>query len=146
MVSPVTNNIKDQLKTDKIKAVITDLDNTLWSGILAEKQKLTLNKNYYEFLKYLYKIGIQIIVVSKNDQPDVLDTFKKLGIEQEFFTITVSNWDPKYLNIEKIINQANFRPDTVIFIDDNPFERTEVNNGALVPNSSAQRSAGTFFA
>ena len=126
MVSPATNNIKKLLKTDKIKAVITDLDNTLWSGILAEKQKLVLNKKYYEFLKYLYKIGIQIIVVSKNDQPDVLDTFKKLRVDHEFFTLIVSNWDPKYLNIEKIITQANFRPETVIFIDDNPFERTEV--------------------
>src|SRR3989338_2173552 len=126
MVSPATNNIKKLLKTDKIKAVITDLDNTLWSGILAEKQKLVLNKNYYEFLKYLYKIGIQIIVVSKNDQPDVLDTFKKLRVDHEFFTLIVSNWDPKYLNIEKIITQANFRPETVIFIDDNQFERIEV--------------------
>lgn len=114
------------LKTDKIKAVITDLDNTLWSGILGEKQKLILNKEYYEFLRSLYTKGIQIIIVSKNDQSDVLDAFKKLGVDQELFTIIISNWDPKYLNVEKIINQANFRPETVIFVDDNPFERTEV--------------------
>ncbi len=125
MVSPVKDDIRELLKTDKIKAVITDLDNTLWSGILAEKQKLVLNKNYYEFLRSLYAKGIQIIVVSKNDKPDILDTFKKLGVDEELFTIIISNWDPKHLNIERLINHAEFRPETVIFIDDNPLERTE---------------------
>ncbi len=119
-------SFKELLKADKIKAVITDLDNTLWDGILAEKRKLTLNKNYFEFLKSLYVKGIQLIVVSKNDQPDVLDTFNKLGIDQELFTTIISNWEPKYLNIERLINHTELRPETVVFIDDNPLERTEV--------------------
>lgn len=119
---------KELLKTDKIKTVITDLDNTLWSGILAEKQKLVLNKKYYEFLKTLYDKGIQIIAVSKNDESDVFDAFQKLKIDKNLFTLIVSNWDPKYLNIDRIIQQMNFRPETVIFVDDNPFERNEVKS------------------
>ncbi|MBS3144869.1 HAD-IIIC family phosphatase [Candidatus Woesearchaeota archaeon] len=119
---------KSLLMADKIKAVITDLDNTLWSGILAEKQKLVLNEQYYEFLKTIYSKGIQIIIVSKNDESDVLNAFNKLKIDKNIFTLIVSNWDPKYLNIDKIIQQMNFRPETIIFIDDNPFERNEVKS------------------
>src|SRR3989344_6210236 len=110
-LSPPKKKYKELLKADKIKAVITDLDNTLWSGILAEKQKLVLNKKYHEFLKSLYDKGIQIIIVSKNDESDVLDAFQKLKIDKNLFTLIVSNWDPKYLNIDRIIQQMNFRPE-----------------------------------
>ena len=71
---------KDVKKAEKITAIITDLDNTLWKGILAEKQNLKLNKDYYEFLKSLYKKGIQLFVVSKNDEPDVLNSFNNCSI------------------------------------------------------------------
>jgi len=125
-MNPGKNELDDLLKTDKIKTIITDLDGTLWKGILAEKQELSLNRDYYEFLKSLYMKGIQLIVVSKNDFPDVITAFRKLGVQKEIFTAIIANWDPKYLNIEKIINQAEFRPETVVFIDDSPLERKEV--------------------
>jgi len=113
-------------KAPKIKAVITDLDGTLWRGGVAEKQKLSLNSQYFEFLKILQRKGIQIIAVSKNDQADVRKAFRKLGIDRGLFTIVVANWDPKYLNIEKIILRTELRPETIVFIDDNPMERIEV--------------------
>jgi len=119
-------NQEELRKADKIKAIITDLDNTLWKGTLAEKQEPILNKEYFKFLKSLYSKGIQLIVVSKNDLKDVTDAFKKLEINEEFFTAIIANWDPKYLNIERIIDHAEFRPETVVFIDDNPLERKEV--------------------
>lgn len=119
---------KDLLKTDKIKVVITDLDDTLWSGVLAEKQNPILNKKYYSFLESLYHKGVQIIVVSKNDEPDVLNAFSKLKLNKDIFTLIVANWDPKYLNIDRIIQQMNLRPETVIFIDDNLLELSEVKN------------------
>lgn len=117
---------EDVKKAEKITAIITDLDNTLWKGILAEKQNLKLNKDYYEFLKSLCKKGIQLFVVSKNDESDVLSSFRKLGIDKEIFTYVISNWDAKYLNIDKLITSSQLRPETVIFIDDNPLERNEV--------------------
>lgn len=110
----------------KITTIISDLDNTLWKGIIAEKQKPKLNKEYYEFLKSLHKKGIQIIIVSKNDENDVKKAFKTLKIDEKLFTVIITNWDPKYTNIERILQQTNIRPETVIFIDDSPFERTEV--------------------
>lgn len=111
----------------KVSAIITDLDETLWKGTLAEKQKLTLNKKYYNFLKELYNKGIQIIVVSKNDKDDVDKAFEELKIETNIFTIIIANWDPKYLNIEKLLNYTEIRSETVVFVDDNPLEREELS-------------------
>lgn len=114
------------LSTKKIAVIITDLDNTLWNGILAEKQKLRLCKEYYKFLLQLQKKGVQLIVVSKNDQSAVDSAFQRLKIDKNAFTAVIANWDAKYLNIEKIITHTGFRPETVVFIDDNPLERVEV--------------------
>jgi FkbH-like protein len=122
------NVLEEFNKIQKITTIITDLDNTFWQGILAEKQKLKLNEDYYNFLLSLYKKGIQLFVVSKNDEENVLDSFKTMKINLDKFTAIIANWDPKYLNIERLIQQTNIRPETVVFIDDNPLERTEVKN------------------
>lgn len=118
--------MEDLMKAEKIAAVITDLDGTLWLGILAEKQELKLNKEYYNFLKSLYKKGIQLFVISKNDEEDVHKAFKKLDLDESLFTAIIANWDPKYLNIERLINLTQLRPETIIFVDDNVLERKEV--------------------
>ncbi len=118
---------KTSLKTvEKIAAVITDLDETLWSGILAEKQTITLKKDYYAALEKLYKKGVQLFVVSKNDLPDVKTAFVNLGINSSIFTSVIANWDPKYLNIERLIHNTELRPETVLFVDDSNLERSEV--------------------
>lgn len=126
MMDKIKKKYEDILKADKIITIFSDLDNTLWDGILAEKQKLRLRKNYYQFLKKLYKKGIQTFIISKNDEGDVKRAFKQLGIDKEFFTFVVSNWDTKYLNINHLIQQTKLRPETIIFIDDNKLERIEV--------------------
>ena len=36
------------------------------------------------------------------------------------------NWDPKSANVSKTIHQMNINPNTIVFVDDNPFERNEV--------------------
>ncbi|MFH1225322.1 MAG: HAD-IIIC family phosphatase [Candidatus Diapherotrites archaeon] len=112
-------------KAEKITAIFTDLDNTLWSGIIAEGQEPVLREDYYAFLKGLYAKGIQIFAVSKNEEADLEKAFRKLGVDKEMFTMVVANWDAKYLNIERLIRQANIRRETAVFIDDSPFERAE---------------------
>lgn len=111
---------------EKITTLISDLDGCMWDGTLAEKQKVKLNTDYVDELKRLYAKGIQIFIVSKNDYNDVINTFHSLGINKNLFTHIIANWEPKYLNIEKLLNQTNIRPETVIFIDDNYLELDEV--------------------
>ena len=110
----------------KVTAIITDLDGCLWRGTLAENQIPVLNKRYLKGLKHLYKKGIQIFVISKNNSEDVHKAFFQLGVNTNMFTGVIANWEPKYLNIEKLIFQTGLRSETIIFIDDNPLEKTEV--------------------
>jgi FkbH-like protein len=116
----------DKLKSaDKITTIFLDLDETLWKGIIAEGQKPLLYEERYKLLKTLNNKGIQIYVVSKNDEKDVNKAFKDLGIDTDLFTWVIANWDPKFANIERLIHICKIRPETAIFIDDNTFELNE---------------------
>jgi len=110
----------------KITALITDLDGCLWEGTLAEKESLQTNNAYYNRLKELYHKGIQLFVVSKNNIEDVEQAFDAQGISRDMFTQIIANWEPKYLNIERLLVQTAIPPERVIYIDDNPLELTEV--------------------
>lgn len=123
MFSPMPNNLIPHIK---IKAVISDLDNTLWDGILAEHQELHLRQEYYEALQAMREKGVLIFFVSKNNESDVQRAFEKLGIDSNLAAGVIANWDPKYLNVEALIESTKLRPETVFLIDDNPFERSEV--------------------
>lgn len=110
----------------KINACFIDLDNTLWEGVLAEGQEPKLYASRYEVLKKLHGKGIQLYVISKNNETDVEQAFIKLGIDKKLFTWVIANWDAKYVNIDKIIKVCEIRSETAIFIDDNIFELNEV--------------------
>ena len=94
---------------------------------------MLLNRDYYEYLKDLHNKGIQIFVVSKNDKNDVLKEFEIQHIDANMFTKIVANREPKYLNIKNLLHQLEgVKPEQVIFVDDNPLEREEVEK--VVPN------------
>jgi FkbH-like protein len=116
-----------EMYSNKITAIMTDLDGCLWSGSLAEKEDIILNYKYYSYLKKLYKKGIQLFVITKNDIGDVYRAFNDLGISKNIFTHIVANWEPKYLSINKLLQQTKILPETVIFIDDNILELNEVS-------------------
>lgn len=115
------------LETKKITAIVTDLDETLWTGILAEGQTLTLNTEYYDCLAAQEPKGIQLIALSRNDQGDVDQAFDELGINRSLFAAVIANWDPKYLTLERLLQATEIRQKTVVFVDDNAAERSEVH-------------------
>ena len=65
-------------------------------------------------------------IASKNDKEHVVEKLKVLGIA-EYFVFNKINWNPKSINIGKTIEQMNINPNTIVFVDDNPFERNEVS-------------------
>ena len=67
-------------------------------------------------------------VVSKNDEADVKQAFQDLKIDKDIFTWIIANWDPKFANIERLIQIGKIRPETAIFIDDNVLELNEVKS------------------
>ena len=132
-----------------IKCIILDLDNTLWGGVIGDDGldgiqigDLGIGKAFSEFQKWLQllkKRGIILCVCSKNNEKIAKEPFIKhpdMVLSLDDIAIFVSNWDNKVKNIEYIRNILNIGYDSIVFIDDNPFERNMVKsaiNQIIVP-------------
>ena len=110
----------------KVKCVIWDLDNTLWDGVLIEDKNVKLKHELVDLIKKMDSCGIVNSIVSKTNQEGVDAKRKEFGID-DYFVFKKVNWDPKSVNISKTIRQMNINPNTIVFVDDNPFERNEVS-------------------
>lgn len=109
----------------KVKCVIWDLDDTLWQGVLVENEHLTLRQSLAQLIISLDKKGIVNSIASKNDETQAMNRLEEFQLA-DYFVFKKINWDPKSINIQKTIREMNINPDTVVFVDDNPFEREEV--------------------
>lgn len=109
----------------KVKCVVWDLDNTIWNGTLIEGN-VTLNERLKDLIVDLDQRGIVNSIASKNDPEEAERKLKAFGID-DYFVFKKINWNPKSANIANTIKQMNISPDTVVFVDDNPFERNEVS-------------------
>ncbi len=117
-----------------LKAILVDLDNTLYRGVLGEDgiNGVVLTKGHrqlQEELKDLSKAGFFLCAVSKNDAEDVEQL---LGMRDDFplrkgdFSKILASWDSKASSIEKIAQFLNIHPDSMVFVDDNIGELTAV--------------------
>ena len=114
--------------TNPIKCVIWDLDNTLWEGILIENglSGVRLREPVVDVIKEIDRRGILQSVASKNNQEDVLNALRHFGIE-EYFLYPQINWEPKSQSVTRIAKRLNIGLDSIVFIDDQAFEREEVH-------------------
>ncbi len=121
------------------KMIIFDCDNTLWKGIVGENKlgELEFNndtnvgKMFYQihlYIKHLLKKGIMICLCSKNNLKDVTKVFshKKMILNLSDFTAIKINWDDKFKNIINLSKEINISLNSILFIDDNPFELSSV--------------------
>jgi len=121
------------------KCLILDLDNTTWGGIIGDDGlekiqigSLGIGKAFTEFqywAKSLQKRGIIVAVCSKNDEDKAKEPFEKhpdMVLKLDDIAVFVANWDNKADNIRKIQNILNIGFDSMVFLDDNPFERNIV--------------------
>ncbi|MGO9391056.1 HAD-IIIC family phosphatase [Rhodoblastus sp.] len=111
----------------KCKCVVWDLDNTLWQGILVEDgfDKLKLNQNAVAAIKELDRRGILHSLASKNNPADAMAALEKFGLSEYFLAPQIS-WGPKSMAIKAIAQSLNLGVDSFAFVDDQPFERAEV--------------------
>ena len=110
-----------------IKAIVVDLDNTLYKGILGEDgiKNLIPNIEFQQQLKFLKEQGFFLCIASKNEEVDVKEMFDKRKdfiLKLEDFTTYQINWNNKADNIIKIAKALNIGLDSILFIDDNPAE------------------------
>lgn len=107
----------------KIKLVIWDLDDTLWSGVLSE-ESISASEQNLRLVKLLTDIGIVNSICSKNDLIPVQQELKRLGVYDQFVFISV-NWEPKGARIKQLIEDMRLRPANVLFVDDLPSNLAE---------------------
>ncbi len=133
------------------KVIVTDCDNTLWSGICGEKgaQGIELDppsRAVQNFLKARQSEGMLLCVCSKNAEEDVVETFDghpEMPLRREDFTGWRVNWRPKSENIRALASELSLGLDSFIFLDDNPMETAEVEAhcpGVLALTLPADRS------
>ena len=121
------------------KCVILDLDNTLWGGIIGDDGmeniqigELGIGKAFTDlqlWLKQLQQRGIILAVCSKNYENIAKEPFEKhpdMILKLSDIAVFVANWDNKVQNINYIQNILNIGFDSMVFLDDNPFERNMV--------------------
>lgn len=113
-------------KKSSVKCVVWDLDNTLWHGILSENDKVHLRENIVNILKTLDERGIIHSIASKNNHEDAMQKLMDFGL-QEYFLYPQINWGNKSESLRTIKEKLNIGYDAIAFIDDQPFERDEVN-------------------
>lgn len=127
------------LKGKSLKCLILDLDNTLWGGVVGDDGTDGIQigdygtgKAFTAFQKWLLELkkrGLLLAVCSKNDEDKAKDPFinhPDMVLRLEDFAIFVANWEPKPENIKMIRETLNIGMDSLVFIDDNPFERNSV--------------------
>ncbi|MGA2003871.1 MAG: HAD-IIIC family phosphatase [Terriglobales bacterium] len=145
------------------KGVITDLDDTLWSGILGEvglqginwalEHKSHMHGAYQRFLHALAETGVLVGVASKNDPNLVREALSRDDLilpGRSLFPVEAS-WGPKSAAVARILRTWNIAADAVIFIDDSPMEIAEVQahfpeiEAILFPKNDYQALNDLFY-
>jgi FkbH-like protein len=120
------------------KGLITDLDDTLWLGIVGESGiegvAWTLERHgqlhglYQQLLQSLADAGVLLGVVSKNDPGVAAQALNHpdLFCSSRVFMPVHASWGPKSEAVARVLHKWNIAPDAVVFVDDSPMEVAEV--------------------
>ncbi len=109
------------------KVLAVDADNTLWNGILSE-DGIDFLEPYTEFQKGLIRLrekGVTLVLLTKND-PSEHFMRSDMPLKDGHFAERMINWKPKAGNLIEACRRLNLSCDSVVFVDDNPFERAQM--------------------
>jgi len=120
------------------KGVITDLDETLWRGILGEEgpggvfwdleHQAHAHGLYQQMLAALAASGVMVAVASKADPQVVAQGLDApdLVIGRDLLFPVEASWGAKSEAVGRILAAWNVGADSVVFVDDSPVELAEV--------------------
>ena len=110
------------------KVLVWDLDETFWTGTLAEDGPggVTPRPEAVSALKALDARGVLHSIASKNDPAEALEALGRFGLDDYFLHPQVG-WGPKSGSVAAIAAALDLGLDSLVFIDDQPFERAEVS-------------------
>lgn len=123
------------------KALVTDLDNTLWGGVIGEDgmDGIRLGVEYpgaafqavQRVMLDLYQRGILLAVCSKNNPADAMEALEKhpgMLLKPQHFAAWRIDWNDKAVNLREIAAELNIGVDSLAFLDDNPVERERIRS------------------
>ncbi len=123
------------------KCLILDLDNTTWGGIIGDDGieniqigTLGAGKAFTELQKWAKQLkerGIILAVCSKNTESIAMEPFEQhpdMVLRLKDIAVFIANWETKVDNIRHIQSILNIGFDSMVFLDDNPFERNIVRS------------------
>jgi FkbH-like protein len=122
------------------KLVVVDLDDTLWGNVVGETgwQGIRLGgidhvgeafRDFQKALRALSRRGIQLAIVSKNDEAvalQAIDEHPEMLLRRKDFVGWRINWNDKAANLRSLVEELNLGMSAVVFIDDNPAERERI--------------------
>lgn len=122
------------------KCLVLDLDNTIWGGVIGDDglngiilgQGSALGEGFagvQDYARELNRRGIILAVASKNDEATAIEPFEKhpeMILAREDIAAFRADWNDKAGNIKAIAAELNIGLDSIVFLDDNPFERALV--------------------
>ena len=122
------------------KCLVLDLDNTIWGGVVGDDglegivigRGTALGEAFVQFQDYcreLSRRGVILAVCSQNDEADALEPFDfhpDMVLKRSDIACFVANWSDKASNMRAIAEKLNIGLDSLVFVDDNPFERNLV--------------------
>jgi FkbH-like protein len=121
------------------KALVVDLDNTLWGGVIGEDgmNGIKLGAEYpgaaYQSLQRtmldLSRRGILLGICSKNNPEDAMEALNNhpgMLLRPNHFAAMRINWNDKAQNLREIAAELNIGIDSLAFMDDNPVECEQI--------------------
>lgn len=118
------------------KCLILDLDNTLWGGVIGDDgvegiqlDSSGIGRAYTDVQKWALELksrGIILCICSKNSEhlaKEPFDSHPDMVLKLKDISVFLANWENKADNIKYIQQVLNIGFDSMVFVDDNPFER-----------------------
>ena len=131
------------------KCLILDLDNTLWGGVIGDDgvEGIAIGqdgigkafRDVQLWARELKRRGVILCICSKNTESVAREPFAihpEMILREDDIAVFVANWENKASNIQYIQEVLNISFDSMVFLDDNPMERSIVREnipGITVP-------------
>lgn len=142
------------------KVIVTDLDNTLWRGVVAEDGPGGIEFSadgagfkhfiYQTLLRKLAAAGVLLAAVSRNDEDIVAPAFVegRMALCKETFIAIRASYGAKSDHIRQLAASLSLGLDSFVFVDDNPVELEEVRTALpevrVVPFPAPERELASF--
>jgi FkbH-like protein len=108
---------------EDIRLIIWDLDNTFWDGTISEEAVVIPDQRKL-MINTLIDRGIMNSISSKNDYESTRNFLVSEDL-WDLFVFPQISWDSKGQAIKKIVEEIQLRPESILFIDDNPINLEE---------------------